>query len=77
MHCWEFHHAVRGKKIEWRWRAMNADGTVHGESADRFKSSVEAFEDARKHGFDEDLHEWYLAPNGEWPCTKVGRAGDH
>lgn len=74
MHCWEFHHSIRGRKIEWHWRALNADGSVHGESRTAFKSSVDAFEDAQKHGFDKDLHEWYVAPNSERPCVTTKRS---
>jgi hypothetical protein len=74
MQCWEFHHWLRGRKIRWQWRAVNADGTLHSESKDTFKSSIEAFEDARKHGFDKDLHEWYMAPSGEKPCTRIKSA---
>jgi len=77
MRCWEFHHAVRGKKIEWLWRVVNKmNGAVLSESEGRFKSSVDAFEDAKKHGFDQDLHEWYLAASGDEPCTKIKSAGN-
>jgi hypothetical protein len=73
MHCWEFHHSIRGRKIEWHWRALNADGTVHSKSQVPLKSSVDAFEDARKHGFDKELHEWYVAHGSEQPCVNKKR----
>jgi hypothetical protein len=74
MRCWEFHHTMQGKKFQWYWRIVNRDGTVHSESAVKFKSSVEAFEDARINGFDKDVHEWYLASPGSNPCTSIKRS---
>jgi hypothetical protein len=70
MHCWEFHHRVEDNSYRWYWRALTADGKVHGESKLRFETFLQALEDAKKNGFDQELHEWYLAtPNGA-PCLK-------
>ncbi|HUF82282.1 MAG TPA: hypothetical protein VMN03_14190 [Burkholderiales bacterium] len=55
---------------------MNANGTVDIESAGCFKSSVEAFENASKHGFDKELHEWYLTASGKEPCIRIKSAGN-
>lgn len=74
MHCWEFYHSIRGRKIEWHWRALNPDGSVYGESRAPLKSSVEAFEDAAKQGFDKELHEWYVAHGSEKPCATDKRS---
>jgi hypothetical protein len=75
MHCWEFHHNLEAGRHEWFWRALNADGTVHSESDSTFVSSSEAFADAKEHGFNEDLHEWYMAPPNTHPCVKTVQDG--
>ena len=75
MHCWEFHHQVEDGDYRWYWRAVHADGTLHSESAERFETSIAAFDDAKKHGFDRELHEWYMAPAGKRPCVKAVNGG--
>ena len=70
MHCWEFHHRVEGNSYQWYWRALTADGKLHGESKQRFDTFLQALEDAKKSGFNQELHEWYLATPSGAPCLK-------
>jgi hypothetical protein len=55
MHCWEFHHRVEGNSYQWYWRALTAEGKIHGESAARFDTFLQALEDAKKNGFNQEL----------------------
>jgi hypothetical protein len=71
MHCWEFHHRVEGDSYQWSWRALTPEGKIHGESAQRFDTFLQALEDAKKNGFNQELHEWYLATPSGSPCLKT------
>lgn len=71
MHCWEFHHQIEGGSYQWFWRTLTAAGKIHGESKRRFASFLQALEDAKKNGFDKELHEWYLAAPNATPCMKT------
>ncbi len=71
MHCWEFHHLVEGKEYQWFWRALSAAGEVHSESKRKFATFLQALDDARRNGFDQELHEWYLATPSSSPCLKT------
>ncbi|HKA42443.1 MAG TPA: hypothetical protein VKF40_10685 [Burkholderiales bacterium] len=75
MHCWEFHHNVEAGTYQWFWRALNADGTLHSESVGTFASAPEAIADAKEHGFDREVHEWYMAPPNSHPCIKTVEEG--
>lgn len=71
MHCWEFHHTAEAATDGWFWRSVDKNGRIHAECGGRFKTFMEAFDDARSHGFDQDRHLWYLATPTHHPCVKV------
>ena len=71
MHCWEFHHRVEGSSYQWYWRALTPEGKFHAESKARFETFLQALEDAKKSGFNQELHEWYLATPSGSPCLKT------
>jgi hypothetical protein len=71
MHCWEFHHRVEGDTYQWYWRALTAEGKPHGESKQRFDTFLQALDDAKKNGFNQEMHEWYLATPGGAPCLRT------
>ena len=71
MHCWEFHHQVENSSYRWYWRALTAAGKIHGESKRKFETFLQALDDAKKNGFDQEMHEWYLATPNSSPCLKT------
>jgi hypothetical protein len=71
MHCWEFHHTAEPPKQRWSWRSLDRNDRVHAECRGRFETFMEAFADAKLHGFDQDRHLWYLATTTHQPCVKV------
>jgi hypothetical protein len=68
MHCWEFHHRVEDSKYRWYWRSLTREGKIHSESKSRFETFLQALDDAKKNGFNQELHEWYLATPTSSPC---------
>ena len=50
MHCWEFHHTAEAATDGWFWRSVDKNGRIHAECGGRFKTFMEAFDDAR-YGF--------------------------
>lgn len=71
MHCWEFHHTREAATDGWFWRAVDKNGRVHAQCRGRFATFMEAFTDAKSHGFEHDKHAWYLATPTHQPCAKV------
>lgn len=71
MHCWEFHHRIEQREYQWFWRALTAAGKIHSESKRKFETFLQALDDARKNGFDQELHEWYLATPNASPCLRT------
>jgi hypothetical protein len=71
MHCWEFHHQIAAGSYQWYWKALTADGKLHSESKSRFQTFLQALDDAKKNGFDQEMHEWYLATPNSAPCLKT------
>lgn len=71
MHCWEFHHTSESLSEGWFWRSLDKNGRIHAECNGRFPTFMEAFTDAKQHGFDHEKHTWYLATPTHQPCMKV------
>ena len=71
MHCWEFHHNLESGAYQWYWRSLTSEGQVHGESQRKFETFLQALDDAKRNGFDQELHEWYLATPNSSPCLKT------
>lgn len=71
MHCWEFHHQLHDRRYQWYWRALTDAGKIHSQSERKFETFLQALEDARRNGFDQELHEWYLATPSSSPCLKT------
>lgn len=65
---WEFEHHAQDHRQFWLWRALRADGRVYRHSERHFTSFLKAFEDASRHGFDQQRHPWDLATRTYHPA---------